>query len=163
MALNRNCLCGCEGAGEAELGDLTNEPVCLDLGRGTVEVVGSQVLIERAVAEHVVGGGQDRGSDGTDGLFGSSPVAQALELGLQIAALLVAGGPGALHERGLQPRRALAQPRLPALSSLRGHRPAHEIRCPAVGKRLISVPISETMTCAVRSLTPGMVRNWRTA
>jgi hypothetical protein len=52
---------------------------------------------------------------------------------------------------------------LPALSSLRGHSPAQEIRYPAVEKRVMSVPISETITCAVRSLMPGMVRNWRTA
>ena len=40
----------------------------MNLGGVTVEVVGSQVLIERAVAEHVVGGGEDRGGDGADGL-----------------------------------------------------------------------------------------------
>ena len=107
------------------------------------------------------------------GLLGAAAVAQALELGLQVAGLLVAGGPGALHERGLQPGddwekggaplRRRVERRLPALSSLRGQRPAQEIRWPAVGKRLMSVPISETMTCAVRSLTPGMVRNRRTA
>src|SRR5712692_5170535 len=31
--------------------------------------------------------------------------------------------------------------RLPALSLLLGHSPAHETRCPAVGNRLMSVPI----------------------
>ena len=34
---------------------------------------------------------------------------------------------------------------LPALSSLRGHRPAQEIRCPAVRKRDMSVPISSSV------------------
>src|SRR5215469_5095367 len=37
-------------------------------------------------------------------------MAQALELGLQIAVLLVGGCPGALHQGGLEPRCALAKP-----------------------------------------------------
>src|SRR6202023_3849634 len=47
--------------------------------------------------------------------------------------------------------------RLPALSSLRGHNPAHETRWPALGKRYMSKPISASRTRAVVSLTPGMV------
>jgi hypothetical protein len=47
--------------------------------------------------------------------------------------------------------------RLPALCSIRGHRPAQEIKCPIVGKRDMSIPISATMTCAATRLTPGMV------
>src|SRR4030095_16134609 len=47
--------------------------------------------------------------------------------------------------------------RLPALSSSRGQNPAHEIRCPTDGKRLMSVPISATRTRAVVPLRPGMV------
>ena len=73
-------------------------------------MVGAEVLVEGAVAEHVVGGGQDRGGDGTDGLLGATSVAQALELGLQIAGLFASPGPGALHQGGLEPGRALAQP-----------------------------------------------------
>jgi len=46
--------------------------------------------------------------------------------------------------------------RLPALSSLRGHIPAQEMRWPSEGNRLMSVPISETITCAPISLTPGI-------
>jgi hypothetical protein len=73
-------------------------------------VVGAEILVEGAVAQHVVGGGQDRGGDGADGLLGSAPLAQALELRPEIAVPLVAGGPGALHKDGFQPRCALAQP-----------------------------------------------------
>src|SRR3954452_9755209 len=47
--------------------------------------------------------------------------------------------------------------RLPALSSLFGHRPAQEIRCPTLGNRLMSSPISATITRALSSLTPGML------
>jgi hypothetical protein len=35
--------------------------------------------------------------------------------------------------------------------------PAHEARCPAVGKRLPSAPVSATMTSAVRGPIPGML------
>jgi hypothetical protein len=65
---------------------------------------------------------------------------------------------------GLEPRRALAnasRPPLAALSSLRGQSPAHEMRCPAVGKRLMSRPISDTITCAERSFTPGKRKSSR--
>ena len=44
------------------------------------------------------------------------------------------------------PLRRRLDRRLPALSSLRGHMPAHEMRCAADGNRLMSIPISETMT-----------------
>jgi hypothetical protein len=54
--------------------------------------------------------------------------------------------------------------RLPALSSLRGHRPAQEIRWPAVGKRLMSRPISARMRQALNASMPGMVvRRWTVA
>src|SRR5215213_320269 len=42
--------------------------------------------------------------------------AQPLELRPEIAVLLAAGGPGALHQGGLQPGRALAQPVGPPLA-----------------------------------------------
>ena len=59
--LNRNLHLGHgqDCAGEAELGDLAGETVGLNLGCGAAEVVGAEVLVEGAVAEHVVGGGQD--------------------------------------------------------------------------------------------------------
>ncbi len=62
-----------------------------------MELVGAEILLEGAVAKHVVGGGQDGGSDGTDGLLGSTAVTRALELGLQVAGLFASTGPGTLH------------------------------------------------------------------
>src|SRR3712207_9494369 len=72
------------------------------------EVVGADILVEGAVAEHVVGRGQDGRGDGADGLLRAAAGAQALELRLQGAALLARRRPGALHEGGLQPGRAVA-------------------------------------------------------
>ncbi len=79
-------------------------------------MVGAEVMIERAVAQHVVDGSQDRGGDGADRLLWSATMTQALELGLEIAGLLSTGGPGALDECGLEPRRTLAQPSGPSLA-----------------------------------------------
>src|SRR5262245_29002679 len=47
--------------------------------------------------------------------------------------------------------------RFPALSSFRGHSPAHEIKCPTFGNRPISVPISAIKTCAAVWPMPGIV------
>ena len=101
-------------------------------------MVGAEISAESAVAKHVKGGGQDRGGNGADGLFGSAAMTQALKLSLQVVGLFVVGRPRTMHQGRLQPSCALAQPvehRLPALSWLRGHSPAQEIRWPAVGKR----------------------------
>src|SRR6476620_2676165 len=94
FSLNRNCLLmlrGLDGAGEAELGDLADEAIGLVLGCGAVIVVGTEILVEGAVAKHVIDGGQDRGSDGTDGFLGAATVTQALELSLQVTSLLAGG------------------------------------------------------------------------
>ena len=37
-----------------------------------VEVIGAEVLVERAVLEHVVDGAQEGGGDGADGFLGAS-------------------------------------------------------------------------------------------
>ncbi len=107
---------GGDGAGEAELGDLAGEVVGLPLGRALVEVGGPEVLVDGAVAQDVPDGGQDGGSDGADRLLRAAALAQALELRPEIAVLLARCRPGALHEGGLQPGRALAQPRGAALA-----------------------------------------------
>jgi hypothetical protein len=63
-------------------------------------------------------------------------------------------------ERGAQPRAALVvRPclRLPALSMLPRHRPAHDARWRLVGKRLVSVPISAMTTSAVRRWMPRVL------
>jgi hypothetical protein len=115
-------------------------------------VCGPQVVPFGAVAQHVPGGREHGGGYGDDGLFGTPARAQALELGLQVAALDLDGGPGGLDQRGLEPPAAAAQSgaaALPALSSLRGHMQAQDSRCPGVAKRDISMPISATSTCAL--------------
>src|SRR3712207_5690486 len=61
------------------------------------------------------------------------------------------------------PLRSRVERRLPALSSLRGQRPAQDTRWAAVGKRRMSLPISATMARAASSPTPGTVRSRRTA
>ena len=68
-----------------------------------MEVFGAKVLVESAVAQHVVGGGEDRCGDRADGLLGTATMPQALELCLQVAVFLSAPCLGALHERGLEP------------------------------------------------------------
>src|SRR5918993_3124340 len=98
-----------DGAGEAELGDLACEGVGLLLGRTPLEVVRSEVVPEGAVAQHAPGGGEDGSGDGADRLLRSAALAQPPELRPEIAVPLPAGRPGALHEGGLQPGRAVAQ------------------------------------------------------
>src|SRR5262249_36399907 len=52
---------------------------------------------------------------------------------------------------------------LPALSFSCGQSPAHERKCPAVAKWLMSTPISATITDAAVALTPGIVIRRSTA
>jgi DNA-binding transcriptional regulator LsrR (DeoR family) len=72
-------------------------------------VVGSEVFVDGAIAQHVVDCGEHGGGHGANGLLRPPPVPQPLELRLVVAALLAHRRPGALHQHGLQPRRALAQ------------------------------------------------------
>src|SRR4029077_21195730 len=74
-----------------------------------IEVITAEVLIHRPVLEHVVDGGKDGGGDGHDRLLGATPNFYAVELGLQVAVFLFYRRPGALHQRGFEPRSALAQ------------------------------------------------------
>ena len=45
-------------------------------------MVCAEFLVESAVAEHVIGGGEDRGGNGANRLLRPTPMTQALELGL---------------------------------------------------------------------------------
>src|SRR5580704_7935002 len=47
---------------------------------------------------------------------------------------------------------------LPALIRFPGHTPIQELRCAAVGKTLMSVPVSASKAAAEISWTPGMLR-----
>ena len=51
-------------------------------------MVGAEVLIHRAVLEHVLDGGQDGGNDGHDRLLGATPGFDTMELSLQVTAFL---------------------------------------------------------------------------
>src|SRR5215467_2346145 len=62
-----------------------------------------------------------------------------------------------------EPLRMRVERRLPALSSLRGQMQAQETRLTSLGKRLMSVPISERICSAARFLTPGTELNCSTA
>ena len=89
-----------------------------------IEVGGNQIL--GAVLEHVICGGEDEAATAQIAFFGPRCV-QAQELRLQLAGLCAGGGPNALHQSRFNqsaPIRSRVERRVPALSSLGGHRPA---------------------------------------
>jgi hypothetical protein len=57
----------CDGAGEAELGDLLGQTVGMDPWRA-VEVVGTEVFLDGAIAQHVVDRGEEERGYGADRL-----------------------------------------------------------------------------------------------
>src|SRR3954468_3520268 len=121
-----------EGDIEAELMEFFGEASGKAVFVGSLEMVCSEVLVREASVDHNVNGGEHGCSHRDDGLLGatagSEPEEQRLRI-LRIAGLDPPGRPGGLKEQGLEPGGAMAQPRgaaLPALSSLRGHRPAQE-------------------------------------
>ena len=83
--------------------------------------------------------------DRTNGALFSTAARQTVVLSLKIAVLGVRRGVCHLCQhridvaigRGVLPLR-----RLPALSRLPGHWPAHEAKCLWVGNRLMSIPVS---------------------
>ena len=74
----------------------------------------------------------------------------------------IAAAPGAPFKYGL-PGRVWLDFTRPADSLLPGVVPAHEARCLAVGKRLMSTPVSATTTSAVLAPIPGIeqIRSWK--
>jgi hypothetical protein len=74
---------GLEFFGIAELCQSFDPALFLLVGGVAIEMVAAEVLIRRAILEHVVDGGQDGGDDGHD-RFGAAPGFEAIELGLQI-------------------------------------------------------------------------------
>ena len=87
--------------GESEALEPVNESFCLLAFVAVVEVAWAEVLVEGAVFEHVVGGGEYRGGNRPDGLFGTAPGADAQVLGLEVTSVGAGGCPGALNQRGL--------------------------------------------------------------
>lgn len=74
----------------------------------SAEVIGAEVAVIDVVLEHVPDGGEHRAGDGEDGFLGAASRLQALELGLQVAALDADGCPRGGDQGGLEPGRALA-------------------------------------------------------
>src|SRR5262252_8772148 len=68
-----------------------------------VEVVGAEVPVVEVVFEHVIGRDEHRRGDGEDGFLGASTTLEAEELRSEVSILAAGGGPGGLHEGGLQP------------------------------------------------------------
>jgi transposase len=81
-----------------------------------VEVGSAQIVPFGAVLEHVPCGREHGGGHGDDGLLGASSRSDAMELRLQVASLDSYGRPGGLHQRGLEPLAAAAQPGAAALA-----------------------------------------------
>ena len=145
----------------AEPGELGHQTLGFGFGCAAVKVVGAKVAMRRAGLHHVIDGGEDRSSNSADRLLRPAPAAQAMELRAVVAVLGAFGGPGTLHEHGLEPRSAFAQARRFAFAGTLvlgrlGAAQAQAMRCPAVGKRLMSRPISARMAVADRTLTPGI-------
>jgi hypothetical protein len=83
-----SCSEGLEFHGITGLLQAHDQAIFLLVGGVTLELVAAEILIHRAILEHVVDGGQDRGDDSHDRLLGTAPGFHAIELGLQIAAFL---------------------------------------------------------------------------
>ena len=129
------------------------------VGGTAIEVIAAEVFVHRPVLEHVVDGGKDGGGDGHDRLLGAAPGFDAVELGLQVAVFLFYRRPGALHQRGFEPGSTLAQAIGSTLAGTlvvaRTYASPRDEMC-VEGNRLMSMPISETMTLAPRFLMPGI-------
>src|SRR5437667_3916849 len=138
----------------------------LRLGAAAREVIGAEIFIQRAVLEHVVSGGEDRGGDGADRLLGAAPSAQPHELRPQVGCLGAGGCPRALDQHIFEPERSLAQAGRPPLVGtfvIARAQPGPRPQVPGRGEPLMSVPISDRMTWALSSLTPGIVLSCLTA
>src|SRR5262245_1093175 len=72
-------------------------------------MIGTQIVIEGSVLQHVVDGCENGGGDRADCLLRSAPSLQPKELSLEIARLLAFCRPCALHQRCLEPWCALTQ------------------------------------------------------
>src|ERR1700719_5185982 len=72
----------------AKVGQTFDQALFLLVGGTAIEVIAAEVLVDRAVLEHVVDGSKDRGGDGHDRLFGATAGFDAGELGLQVAVFL---------------------------------------------------------------------------
>ena len=123
------------------------------------QVSAAEVVVVLLVAKHVVGDGQQGGSDCHDRLLRTAPALQAPKLGL-MAAALPRRRPRGLDQQYLQPGRRVTDPdrtALPgALVAQRAQtRPRDQMA--RAGEPDMSTPISATITRATLSLIPGIV------
>src|SRR6266436_3825179 len=101
---------------KAELFKTSNEPAGLEFDGAPIKVGAAEVVVLDAVFEDVVDGGEDRCGNGADGFLRSTLGLQPEDLGSVVAVFLALGGPGALHQHGLEPGGSLAQARRFALA-----------------------------------------------
>lgn len=90
---------------EAEVLQTVDEALDVPSPGALVEVIGAEILVAGSVLEHVIDGGEQRGSDRANGFFGSAAGAQAMILRLKVAAFGAGRCPGALDQDRLQPGR----------------------------------------------------------
>jgi hypothetical protein len=127
-----------------------------------VEVVRAEVPVGGAVLEHVVDGDEEGMGDGDDGALLAAPEREVAVEGAVVAVRTPGGGPGDLDHGRPQPGVAMAgraRASCPADSLLPGQSRAQEARCLAVGKRLMSTPISAMMASALRRSMPVTLRD----
>lgn len=93
---------------EAEIFQTVDEALDVPGSGPFVEVIGAEILVAGSVLEHVIYGGEQRGSHRANGLFGSTAGAQAMILRLKVAAFGAGRSPGALDQDRLQPGRPLS-------------------------------------------------------
>jgi hypothetical protein len=96
-------------------------------------VVGAEILVESALLEHVVGGGEHGGGVGADGLFCPASGAPAVELRPKVADLPAGGGSGALDQGRLEPGSAFAHTGGAAFPGALVDLGVEPRRCPSMG------------------------------
>ena len=125
------------------------------------EPVAAEVVVVAVVGEQVPADDQDRVADGDGGFAVSHASWRAASTGRRGRCRVVWRAAEA-HSVRISPSHRLPlvvvpDRRLPPVMLLPGHIPAHDARCAAVGKRVMSTPISAMMHSAARLPTPVMV------
>jgi hypothetical protein len=129
-------------------------------GLEPIKVVDDQRGVGLASTQDVVEGGQEAMCYRDGSLVSAAASGDTMELRIEVGHLRRDTGPSDLAHNRPKPDTAVVHGafiRFPALSLLLGQSPAQDSRCPALGKRLISVPISARIAAAAMRLTPGTV------
>jgi transposase-like protein len=126
------------------------------------EVVVAEVLVHLPGGKQVPDQLDEAVGDGDGSLIGSAAPGDLPVLGSEAAALCPDRGACALDQGAPEPLVAGGGADPAALAGrleLPGHTPAQEARSPAVGKRVISAPVSATMTSTLDRSRPGTGRS----